>query len=67
LAWSQYICLTAEQRESLYTAWLAGRDPESEQMVQEFFAEMDAVGAVDSPEAAEDIDLELEPDSELLD
>lgn len=63
LAWSQYCYLTADQRESLYTHWLAGRDPESEAMVQEFFAEMDAVGAVDVPEEAEETD---ETDEDLL-
>jgi hypothetical protein len=49
---------------------LAGRDPESEAMVQEFFAEMDAVGAVEQAEDSTDIDdVEPEPEteSELLD
>jgi hypothetical protein len=61
LAWSQYCWLTAEQRESLYTQWLGGRDPESEAMVQEFFAEMDRVGAVESAEDSADID-DVEPE-----
>lgn len=54
LAWTQYTCLSAEQREQLYTQWLGGRDPESEAMVTEFFAEMDRVGvaATEDPEAA---------------
>ena len=67
LAWSQYCWLTAEQREQIYTQWLGGRDPESEAMVQEFFAEMDRVGAVEQAEDLVEEEPELETDSEQMD